>query len=56
MHADAEHQEHDAQFGQLIGQMNVGDNARRIRAEDDACNQIADQGRQAQAGGAIAEN
>ena len=42
----AEHQENDADLGQLIGDVLVGDGARGERSDDDARHQIADQRRQ----------
>ena len=36
MQPDAEHQQHDADLGQLGGGMHIGDEARRRRADDDA--------------------
>ena len=44
--ADAEHQQDDADLGELAGEILVGDKARRERADDDAGEQIADQRRQ----------
>ena len=46
--ADAEHQQDDADLGQLAGQLLVADEARRERPDRDAGQQIADQRRQAQ--------
>ena len=43
MQANAEHQEDDADLGELAGEILVGDIARRERADDDAGQQIADQ-------------
>ena len=48
MQADAEHQQDDADLGQLAGQVLVADEARRERADGDAGQQVADQRRQAQ--------
>ena len=47
--ADAEHQEDDADFRQLIGDVLVGDKARGERTDGDPGEEIADQRRQAQA-------
>jgi len=44
MQADAEHQQHDADFGKLRSRAQVGDKARGGRADQDAGNKIADQG------------
>ena len=49
MQADAEHQQDDADFGELVGNALIGDEARRERADGDAGEQIADQRRQPQA-------
>ncbi|KAG1190175.1 hypothetical protein G6F35_013970 [Rhizopus arrhizus] len=54
--ANAEHQQHHAQFGQLVGQRLVGDEAGGERAYTDASNQITDQRRQAQLVGQRAED
>ena len=55
MQANPEHQQDDADFGELIGNALVGDEARRERADGDAGEQIADQRRQPQALGHEAE-
>ena len=39
---DAEHQQDDADFGELVGDVLVGDEARRERADDDAGQQVPD--------------
>ena len=41
----AEHQQDHADLGQLLGQVHVADEARRVRADDHAGQQIADDGR-----------
>ena len=46
--ADAEHQQHDADLGQLRGEVRVGHEPRGMRADGDAGDQIADDGRQTQ--------
>ena len=46
MQADAEHQQDDADLGELAGEILVGDKARRERPDDDAGEEIADQRRQ----------
>ena len=48
MQADAEHQQNDADLGELIGDILVGDIARRERAHQDAGDQIPDQRRDTQ--------
>ena len=45
MQPDAEHQQDDADLGELVGQALVGDEARRERSDHDAGEQIADQRR-----------
>ena len=45
---DAEHQEDDAELGELRGQPGVAHEARRERPDGDARDQVADDGRQAQ--------
>ena len=45
---DAEHQEHDADLGKLEGQLDIGHEAWRMRADDDARDQVADQRRHLQ--------
>ena len=47
--ADAEHQENDADLGELIGDILVGDEARRERPDEDAGDEIADERRQLEA-------
>ena len=47
MQADAEHQQDDADLGELARERLVGDEARREGADGDAGEQIADQRRQA---------
>ena len=56
MQPDAEHQQNDADLGELIGDILVGDIARRERAHQDAGEQIPDQRRDAQALRERAEN
>ena len=48
MQADAEHQQDDADLGELGRECLVGDEARRERADGDAGEQIADQRRNAE--------
>ena len=45
---DAEHQQNDADFGQLIGQVLIGDKSGRIGADGQPGQQIPDNRRQAQ--------
>ena len=49
MQPHAEHQENDADLGELVGDVLVGDKARRERPDDDAGHEIADQRRQLEA-------
>ena len=49
MQADAEHQQDDADLGELVGDVLVGDEAGRERPDQDAGEQIADQRRQLEA-------
>ena len=46
---DAEHQQDDADLGELFGDMCVGDESGRIGPDDEAGQQVADDGRQADA-------
>ena len=46
--ADPEHQQDDADLGELAGEIDVGDEARREGAHGDAGQQVADEWRQAQ--------
>ena len=56
MQPDAEHQQDDADFGQLQRQMLVGDEARRVRSDQHAGDQVADQRRDAEPVGERAED
>jgi rubrerythrin len=49
MQPDAEHQQHDADLGQLRGDLDVGHKTRRGRTDDDAGQQVTDQRRQLEA-------
>ena len=51
MQADAEHQQDDADLGELRGELAVGDEAGRERADGDARQQVADERRQLQPDG-----
>ena len=42
---DAEHQQDDADLRELFRQVAIGDEARRVRPDDDAGQQIPDDGR-----------
>ena len=42
LQADAEHQQDDADLGELLGQRRVGDEARRVRPDEHAGQQVAD--------------
>ena len=48
LQTDAEHQQDHADFGELLRQRAVGDEARRVRPDDDAGDEIADNRRQPQ--------
>ncbi|MNY25163.1 hypothetical protein D3C86_1589260 [compost metagenome] len=56
MQPDPEHQQDDADLGQLGRQFRVRDEAARVGADDDARHQIADQRRQLQPIGQHAEH
>ncbi len=49
MQADAKHQQHHADFGQLTCQSNIRNESRRGRSNHDAGGKVADQRRQFQA-------
>ena len=49
LQADAEHQQDDADLRQLLGQGRVGDEAGRVRADQRAGEQVADDGRKPEA-------
>jgi hypothetical protein len=51
MQADAEHQQDDADLGEVIGKFLIGDIARREGADHNPGQQIADQRRDAEAVG-----
>ncbi len=55
MQADAEHQQDNADLGQLRAKVGVGHEARRERADDNAGKQITDQGGEPQTGRNSAE-
>ena len=48
MQADAEHQQNDADLGELVGKAGVGDEAWRVRADQHAGYQIAEKRRNAE--------
>ena len=48
MQAHPEHEENDADFGQLAGHFGIGDEPCRIGSEHDPGDEIAEQGRQPQ--------
>lgn len=56
MQADAEHQQDHADFGQFIGEAGIGDEARRVRPDQDAGDEVTDQRRDAEAIGNCAED
>ncbi len=49
LEADAEHQQHDADLGELLGEANIGDEAGRVGTDENAADEIADDRRQAEA-------
>jgi hypothetical protein len=53
--ADAKHQKDDANLRELLGQERVGDETRRIRTHQCAGEQVADNGRQTEALGDVAQ-
>ena len=55
MQADAEHQQDDADLGQLRGEIGIGDESRRERTDRDARDQVADERRQAHACGEVSK-
>ncbi|MNR31765.1 hypothetical protein D3C85_1492980 [compost metagenome] len=55
MQANAEHQQHHADLGQLTSQHHIGNKTGRGRADQHPCQQVADQWRHGQARGGIAE-
>ena len=56
LQADAEHQQDDADLGQLLGQRGVGDEAGRVRADERPGQQVADDRRQAEPLREVAED
>jgi hypothetical protein len=55
LQADAKHQKDDADLGQLLGEPRIGDEAGRIRSDEQAADQIPDDRRQAETLGDVAE-
>ena len=49
VHANAEHQQDDANLGKLRSEVGIGDEAGRERSDRDASKQVPDDGRQPQA-------
>jgi hypothetical protein len=49
MQTDAEHQQDNADFGELVGKGLICYETGRVRADDDTGNKITDEGREAQA-------
>jgi hypothetical protein len=45
---DAEHQQDDADFRELLRQRVIGDKAWRVGTDQDACGKVADDGRKAE--------
>ena len=56
LQAHAEHQQDDADLRELLGQRRVGDEARRVRPDEHPGEQVADDGREAETLGEIAQN
>jgi len=56
METDAQHQQHHADLGELPGEVDVGDEARRRRPDHDASQQVADERREFEARRAVAEH
>src|SRR5690606_14216961 len=54
--ADAEHEQDDAHLGELRGELAVGDEAGRVRADDQAGEQVTEDGREPEAVGSVAED
>ena len=55
LQADAEHQQNDADLRELLGQRGVGDEARRVRADERPGQQVADDRRQPEPLGEVAQ-
>jgi hypothetical protein len=56
LQADPEHQQDDADFGELFGEMCVRREAGRMRTDRDPCQQVADDGREAETLGDVARD
>ena len=56
MQPDAEHQQHDADFSQLFGDVDIGEKPRREWTDEDAGEQVTDQRRQTQTFGNESED
>ncbi|HEX2344385.1 MAG TPA: hypothetical protein VHI98_28185 [Vicinamibacterales bacterium] len=56
LHADVEHQEDDADFGELLGERAVGGESRRLRADHHAREEIPHDRRQPKPLGDVAEH
>ncbi len=56
LEADAEHQQDDADFCELFGNLRIGDKSRRVRTDQCARKQIPDDGRQARAVREVAQD
>jgi hypothetical protein len=54
--ADAEHEQDDADLRHLLRQVPVGDEPRRVRADDDAGQQVADDRREPQSLGDVPQD
>ena len=55
LQADAEHQQDHADFGQLLGKRRVGDEARRVRPDEDAGQEVANDRGQADSLGDVSQ-
>ena len=54
--SDAEHDEDDADLGKLLGEVRIGLEAGRVATDDDAGEEIADDGRESEPVGEVAEH
>ena len=54
--ADAEHEQDDAHFGELLGDLEVGGEARRVRADGHAGEEEADHRGEPQSVGEVAQD
>jgi hypothetical protein len=56
LQADPEHQQNDADLGELFGEMCVGREAGRMGTDRDPCQQVSDDGREAETFGDVARD